>query len=75
MTLVKAQAKRWGNSLGVIIPKDVVDEEHIKEHAYLQFLLLKDGRKALKEVFGIAKGKLSKPSQQLKDELRSTLYD
>jgi len=31
MVLVEARAKRWGNSLGVIIPKDIVEQEHIHE--------------------------------------------
>ena len=32
MTEVEVVAKRWGSSLGVIIPKQIVDDEHISEN-------------------------------------------
>jgi len=75
MILVETEAKRWGNSLGVVIPKDVVENENIKESEKIKFLIIRDGRKVLKETFGLAKGKLKKPIQQIKDELRAELYD
>jgi len=73
--VVETEAKKWGNSLGIIIPKDIVAKEHIKEHSKIRLLLLKDGSKALKDMFGVAKGKLCRPTQQIKDELRAELYD
>jgi antitoxin component of MazEF toxin-antitoxin module len=29
--ITKAKVKRWGNSLGVVLPKTLVDEEGLKE--------------------------------------------
>lgn len=75
MIVVETEAKKWGNSLGIIIPKDIVSQEHLKEHSKVRLLLLKDGSKALKDMFGVAKGNLRKPTQQIKDELRAELYD
>ena len=75
MIVVETEAKKWGNSLGIILPKDIVAKEHIKEHSKIRLLLLKDGSKTLKDVFGLAKGKLRKSTQQIKDELRAELYD
>jgi antitoxin component of MazEF toxin-antitoxin module len=75
MVLVEAKARRWGNSLGLILPKDITDSEHIRENATVRFLLVRDSSKVLKETFGMLKGKLKKPTQQIKDELRAELYD
>lgn len=74
MIIVEAEAKRWGNSLGLIIPREVVEEERIKEHTKMRVLLVKGGRTALNSTFGMARGRLKKPTQQIKDELRGELY-
>lgn len=73
--LVKTEAKRWGNSLGLVIPKAIVESESIKEHDSVQFFIVKDSKKVLKETFGMLKGKIKKPTQQIMDEIRAELYD
>jgi antitoxin component of MazEF toxin-antitoxin module len=30
MTEVECTAKKWGGSIGIVLPKDVVEREHIK---------------------------------------------
>ena len=72
--MVKAQVKKWGNSFGVIIPKEVMESEKLKESDEIDFLIIKPNG-ALKETFGILKGKLKKSAQNMKDELREELYD
>lgn len=74
MIMVETEAKRWGNSLGVIIPKDIAEKEHIKESEKVKLLIIREGSKTLKETFGIAKGKIKKSTQQIKDEIRDELY-
>ncbi len=64
--------KKWGNSLGVVIPSDIAEIEHIKEKEKIRFMIIKDS-KVLKETFGIAKGKLK--AQEIKDQLRKELYN
>ncbi len=75
MALIESQVNKWGNSLGIVIPKEIVDKEGIKENEKVRFLIVKDSRNVLKETFGLFKGKLKKPTQQIKDELRAELYD
>ena len=75
MTVVKSQIKKWGNSYGMIIPKTIMKSEHLQENQDIEIILVKDSKKVLKETFGMAKGKLKKSAQQIKDELRSELYD
>jgi antitoxin component of MazEF toxin-antitoxin module len=75
MDVIEAKPKKWGNSLGVVLPNDVVQREHIRENVPVRLLLLKDSSRVLKSTFGMLKGKLKKPTQQIKDELRAELYD
>ncbi len=48
--------RKWGNSIGVTIPKDVLDKEHIKEDEKIKIIIIKPNQ-ALKKTFGMLKGK------------------
>ena len=74
MEIIQTRVKKWGNSFGIVIPSEIVAEEKIKENDSIEILILRDSKKVFKETFGILKGKLTKSSQQLKDELRKELY-
>ena len=75
METIEVTTKKWGNSLGIIIPKDIVEKQHIKENGTLRVLIVPSAKKALHETFGMFKGKLKKSGQQWKDEIRSDLYE
>ena len=75
MKTIETTAKRWGNSIGIIIPKEVIDKEHIKENGIVRFLIIKESDKILRETFGLAKDKIKKSTQQIKNEIRNELYD
>ena len=49
------ELKKWGNSLGVIIPKDKIDELSLSEHDIIDIDIMK---KEKISGFGIAKGKI-----------------
>lgn len=49
------ELKKWGNSLGIIIPKDKIDELGLSEHDIIDINIMK---KEKISGFGIAKGKL-----------------
>lgn len=67
--------RKWGNSLGVTLPKEFVEEQHIKENEKVRILILKQNH-TFKKTFGMLKGKFGKKStQQIKDEIRAELYD
>jgi len=67
MAEVTSVAKRWGNSLGIIIPKDVVEREHINENEEVLVDIKK--RHVAREFFGILPG-WKRQTQALKDEMR-----
>lgn len=75
MTIIETKIKKWGNSFGVVIPMEIINREKMKEEQQIRIILVKDSAKALKETFGIGKGKLTKTGQQFKDELRRELYN
>ena len=72
--MIEAKVRKWGNSLGLIIPKEIVEKEHIKEKEKLRFLIIRDSS-VLKETFGMVKGKWKKSAQQFKDQARKELYN
>ena len=64
---VDVVAKKWGSSIGIVIPKEIVEKEHIKENQKLTIDIKKPH--ILREIYGSLKGwKID--SQKAKDEMR-----
>ncbi len=74
MTVIDVRIKKWGNSFGVVIPREVIENENIKEEENVRLIVIKKSSKVFKETFGIGKGKLKKSGQEFKDEARRELY-
>ena len=69
MVTIEAQTRKWGNSIVVIIPAEIVTQQHIQENERVVFKVEK--KKPLAgEMFGFLKG-WNKPAQQIKDEARA----
>ena len=62
---VRVTLRRWGNSLGIVIPKDVVVREGLKEGDELEVKIRRIP--SLKSLFGKYR---FKNLQEIKDELR-----
>ena len=58
MLEVEAKVRKWGRSFGVVIPKDKVKKEGIKENETIRLLITKKTN-VLKETFGTMKFKKS----------------
>ncbi len=67
MELFEAIPKKWGNSLGITLPKNIVKEEHIKPMKKIKVLVMEETKQDLKTIFGTLK--LKKPTQQLMEEI------
>jgi antitoxin component of MazEF toxin-antitoxin module len=65
---IEAIAKCWGSSIGIIIPKEVVEANKIRENDKIIVDIKK--RPLAKEFFGRYKGKFERSTQELKDEAR-----
>ena len=59
-------ARKWGDSIGLIIPKDVVNKENIKPNSVVKFEVIKVTD--ISDTFNKLKRKIS--GQQLKDNSR-----
>lgn len=69
MNEIKAIAKKWGSSIGIIIPKEIVDSKKIKEND--QIIIEIKSKPIAKELFGrCPEWKSKKTTQELKNEMR-----
>lgn len=74
MVQMKVRVRRWGNSMGVIIPKEIIASEKMKEGDEIELALLRDSTGLFNSLWGSGKG-TKKSAQQIKDGLRRELYD
>ena len=68
MADINVKVRKWGDSLAVIIPKDIAKQEKISTNDSIRIKLEK--KMNFLDLFGIAKGKIKKSAQQLKNESR-----
>ena len=70
---IVTRVKKWGNSLGLIIPKQAVEKLGLKEEEEIVVNINGSGRSdALKKGWGLCRGD-KKTAQEWKDEFRRTL--
>jgi len=67
MQVFEAIPKQWGNSLGITIPKEIIDKENISPRKRTKFLVVGSEMETLKKAFGSLK--LKKPTQKAMDEI------
>ena len=63
----KTKVKEWGNSLGIVIPKEIVIKEDLKAEDHVPVIITK--KDTLEDFFGKLKGSKIDP-QKMKDESR-----
>ena len=63
---IETETKKWGSSLGIIIPKKVVNKERIQEGQKIRIDILTKKKTTGEDIFG--KLKFKKPIQVLLDE-------
>jgi antitoxin component of MazEF toxin-antitoxin module len=73
MQTFEAQPKKWGNSLGITIPKDVVKERKLKPGTKIKVMIMEEPGNVWKETFGTLKFKRS--TKELLREAREGLDD
>lgn len=63
---IEVVARRWGNSLGITLPKEAVEKEKIRENEKFFIDIRREKKAKLKDFFGLLKGwKID--TQKLKD--------
>jgi len=66
---IKTIAKKWGNSIGFILPKSVVEANKIREDD--EIVIEIKNKPLAGEFFGKFPRKSKKTAQEIKDEMRS----
>ena len=72
MITVESRVRRWGHSLGLVIPRGQARVHQIKVGDKVE-LLLRKKTNVLRETFGTAK--IKKPTDQMMSEIDKLLYD
>ncbi len=67
---IEVETKQWGNSLGIIIPKEVINALKIKAKEKI-IIKIEKKESPLKELWGLGKGK--KLTQKAREENRKNL--
>ena len=67
MQQFKAVPKKWGNSIGITIPTDIIEQAQISLQKKITVLVMGDQQKQLKTMFGTLK--LKRKTQEVMDEI------
>ena len=65
--MVYAKIKKWGNSLGIILPNEIIKSKGIVENEIIE-IEIKKKNEPLKKLFGSLIRKIS--TQKIKDEIK-----
>ena len=68
MAELDARIRKWGDSLAIIIPKEIVQQEQLHPHDKVRLTIKREID--FTDVFGLLKNKTKKTAQELKDESR-----
>ena len=68
MVETEVKTRKWGSSIGIVIPKEVVEEVGIKPDETIRIDVRKPVK--VKDVFGMFPRFSKKSAQELKDEMR-----
>ncbi len=71
---IETTTRKWGNSLGVILPRDFVRKKNLKENARVKIeITTEEDVNGLEEIFGSLKRKTS--GQKIKDLARKEEFE
>ena len=67
MIELQATARKWGSSIGIALPKEIVEKANIKPNSKVR-VFIHDKKVDLSRVFGALK--IETPTQEILDEMR-----
>ena len=66
---IEVLTRRWGNSIAVIVPANIVEKENLKENEKVLFKIEKKRSTKVKDLFGLLKN-WKKPTEEILKEAR-----
>ena len=73
MIEIKTKLRKWGNSLGVVVPQHIIDKEKTKVGDDVTILFKRNDNNLLRDVFDTHK--FSKNTDELLKEVDEELYN
>lgn len=70
--MIITKTRKWGSSIGIVIPKNVAKELKIRENQEV-YVTVKPKDNPLKELFGIGKGKITKSTEEILKDSRKNI--
>lgn len=71
MVEFETRPRQWGNSLGITIPREIVDKERLKPNKKIKVLILESDEDNLRRIFGSVQRK--RLTQEVLDEIDAEL--
>jgi len=63
------KVKKWGNSFGIIIPRDIVERQNIKDGVTVRINIQTKNKTKGKDIFGILKKRIKRNTDDLLNEV------
>ena len=63
MIEIESQTKKWGNSLGIVIPKDTAKKMDLKPGIRIKLIIEKPKATKVKDIFGVLK--IREPTEKI----------
>ena len=67
MIEIEVMTRKWGNSIGIALPKEIIEKEDIKPDKQLR-IFIPEKSVNLKKIFGTLK--INEPTQAILDKIR-----
>ncbi len=74
MESANVKVKKWGNSFGIILPREIINNNNIKEGAEIEVFIRSKHKTKVKDIFGILRGKLTRDTDDLLKEVDKELW-
>lgn len=77
MEQIKTKIRKWGNSFGIVIPKEIINDKGIKENSEVSVTIEPSDRMTVGDLMGLAKKfKLKRKgnTQKILDEIDKELW-
>lgn len=74
METIKATAKKWGSSIGIVIPKEIAEKERIKPGQKIEVILRKPAKVDMNKIFGSLKD-WKKPTEKILKDVDKELWN
>ncbi|MEK6924914.1 MAG: AbrB/MazE/SpoVT family DNA-binding domain-containing protein [Nanoarchaeota archaeon] len=68
---LEAITRKWGNSIAIVIPARVVQEQEIKENEKVEVKIERKKPLLVRDVFGMLKGKIARPTEEIMEEIKA----